>query len=353
MRSARFLLSVLFLAMLLPSCGAAAERPAGADAKAPTDVTFLATSDSHYDAFENEDRNARDRATIDHMNAITGVAWPDELGGDPIARPRGVVALGDLIDDGDREVGGKNQTRPQWQAYVSDFGLDGTDGRLKFPVFEAWGNHDGPPAGKERFGFSTQAHIQERNRIRLRKGLVAHLSENALHTSWDWGRVHLVQLGIYPADEQHPDIRYNRTWHDPQGALAFLKKDLEKHVGDSGRPVILMAHCGFDTDWWHQDDWKALYEAVRPYNVAAYLHGHTGTGLRTFKPEGAEGEPLTVINTGQTENGFFVVQVTDTRLRAAYRCKQAKRWRDDAGRWHYEWDGTWTWRHALEKPLGK
>jgi hypothetical protein len=112
-----------------------------------------------------------------------------------------------------------------------------------------------------------------------------------------------------------------------------------------------MAHMGFDTDWWHKDDWAALYEAVGPYNVVAYLHGHTGTGLRQYRPEGADGQPLTVINTGQTENGFFVVQVTATRLRAAYRCKQAKRWRDDDGVHHYEWDGQWEWKHVLDKPL--
>ena len=349
MRALRLLLPLVCLAMLIPSCRAA-DGPRG-PADAPTGVTFIATSDSHYDAFENEDRNERDRATIDRINAIAGVAWPEQLGGDAVNRPRGVVALGDLIDDGDRQIEGKNQTQPQWAFFVKDFGLDGTDGRLKYPAFETWGNHDGPPVGKERFGFSTQAHLKERNRIRLRKGLITNLSENGLHYSWDWDRVHLVQLGIYPADAQHPDIRYNRVWHDPQGALAFLKKDLQKNVGDSGRPVVVMAHCGFDTDWWHKDDWKAFYEAVRPYNVVAYLHGHSGTGLRTYKPQGAQGEPLTVINTGQTENGFFVIQVTRTRLRAAYHMKQAKRYRDADGVNHYEWDGTWSWRHVLDKDL--
>ena len=29
--------------------------------------------------------------------------------------------------------------------FAADFGLDGTDGLLKFPAFEGWGNHDGPP----------------------------------------------------------------------------------------------------------------------------------------------------------------------------------------------------------------
>jgi len=337
------------LSLAAATCGPHARSTAEAEEQA--EVTFIATSDSHYDAFEHEDRNARNRATLKHMNAIAGIAWPDELGGGTIGRPAGVVVLGDLIDDGDRRKNGKNQTERQWAFYTEDFGLDGTDGRLAWPVLETWGNHDGPPVGEERFGFSPQARLVARNRERLRKGLLDHLSENGLHGSWDWGPVHLVLAGIYPADEQHPDVRYNRVWHDPQGALTFVKKDLEAHVGDSGRPVLVMAHCGFDTDWWHKDDWKAFYETVRPYNVIAYLHGHTGTGLRQYKPEDAEGPPLTVINTGQTENGFFVIRVTRDRLRAAYRCKRAKRWRDDAGERHYQWDGSWQWKHVLEKPL--
>jgi DUF1680 family protein len=66
------------------------------------DVTFIVTSDAHYDAFENEDRNDRVRDTIRHINAITDVQWPDELGGGVIQQPRGVLVLGDVIDDGDR-----------------------------------------------------------------------------------------------------------------------------------------------------------------------------------------------------------------------------------------------------------
>ena len=79
---------------------------------ADSEVTFLVTSDSHYDAFENEDRNERDRVTIDQMNAIASVAWPDELGGDSIGQPQGVLLLGDVIDDGDRMKDGKNQVLP-------------------------------------------------------------------------------------------------------------------------------------------------------------------------------------------------------------------------------------------------
>jgi len=43
---------------------------------------------------QNEDRNERNRTTIEQMNGITTVRWPEELGGDPIEKPRGVLLLG-------------------------------------------------------------------------------------------------------------------------------------------------------------------------------------------------------------------------------------------------------------------
>ena len=87
-------------------------------------MTFLATSDSHYDAFENEDRNGRNRVTIDQMNQIATVRWPEELGGGLIEQPRGVLLLGDVIDDGDRMKDGKNQGEQQYGYFLADFGLD-------------------------------------------------------------------------------------------------------------------------------------------------------------------------------------------------------------------------------------
>ena len=98
--------------------------------------------------------------------------------------------------------------------------------------------------------------------------------------------------------------------------MTFLENDLAEHVGQSGRPVVLASHCGFDTDWWHNDDWNAVYEATRPYNVILYLYGHSGTGLHQWAPPGSS-KPLRCVNTGQTENGFFVVQITANTIRLA------------------------------------
>jgi len=320
---------------------------------AETGVTFLVTSDSHYDAFENEDRNQRDRVTVDRMNEISSVCWPEQLGGDLIDTPRGVLLLGDVLDDGDRMKEGKNQSEQQYRYFLADFGFDGTDGRLKYPVFEGCGNHDGPPVGRERFGFSFQSNVKKRNALRLEKGLIDHVSENGLHYCWNWGDVHFVQLNLYPGNKPHPKIRYSPQYHDPQHSLDFLKADLAANVAASGKPVVVLHHYDLQgSDWWHDQQRKDYYDALRPYNVVAVFHGHTGTGVYQWKPQ-REQSALNVINTGQTENGFFVVQITDKRIRLAYRAKLGVKVIKEPGGERRQWDGTWGWRHLHSREFAK
>ncbi len=353
----RFVLSCLWLSLAAAVCWprpAAAKPPAATRPARTRNVTFLSTSDPHYKAFEAKDWNRTDRQTIEEMNRIASVSWPEELGGGKIDPPRGAVVLGDCIDDGDKVRDGKDYTAEQYKAFVADFGFDGTDGLLKYPAFETWGNHDGPPIGKSKHSrFNFQAALKKRNAARKAKGWLTNLADNGLHYSWDYDDVHLVSLGIYPADFQNPKVRYSAVWHDPQGALTFLKNDLAKCVGDSGRPVVLMAHCGFDTDWWHEEDWRAFYEAAKAYNVVLYLYGHTGTGLRRWAPEG-EKRKWACINDGQTTSGFFVIQITGDRLRAAYRCKDGQRiTKNRDGSFAPTWSGKWRWRFTLDKKIGK
>jgi cytolysin (calcineurin-like family phosphatase) len=299
-------------------------------------VTFFVTSDSHYEAVTKIERNDRNRATIERMNALPGQPWPDKLGGGLIGRPRGVLALGDLIDDGDKA----GETGVEWRHFVAHFGLDGTEGMLRYPVFEGWGNHDGPPEKFIKQSLSVQGEIKRRNAVRLEKKLIGSVAPNGLHYSWDWEGVHFVQANLYPADKQNPKVRYSLPWHDPQDALQFVKYDLATSVGASGRPVVVMAHCGFDTDWWVAEDWTEFYEALKPYQVIAYFHGHTGTGIRQWKPDG-ETRVLDVINTGQTEKGFFVVEVSPRRMRLGYQIKK------DASKLEPEWE----WKFLFEKRL--
>ena len=182
--------------------------------------------------------------------------------------------------------------------------------------------------------------------------MISNVSSNGLHYSWDWDDVHLVELNIYPADKQNPKVHYSAVWHDPQGSLSFLKEDLAKTVGHSGRPVVLMSHCGFDTDWWVPEDWKNAYDAAKDYNVVLYLYGHSGTGLREWAPRG-ESKKWTCINDGQTTAGFFLIQIKGDRLRAAYCTRENVRYTKAPGKdlKRSEWDGTWGWKWLLDKSL--
>jgi cytolysin (calcineurin-like family phosphatase) len=320
------------------------------------DVTFLATSDSHYRQVDHPQGHHNDlnAVTIAQMNGIAQVEWPAKLGGGLIARPRAVLSLGDLIDNGDTKVGDRVIGREQFALYAADFGVFPGAARLAYPTMECWGNHDGPPVGKEKSGFSLQAELIARNRQRQAKGVLANLSANGLHTSWDWDDVHFVQLGLYPADTQHAAIKYNRVWHDPQAALTFLREDLARQVGKSRRPVVLMSHCGFDTDWWHPEDWAAAYAVAKDYNVVLYLYGHTGTGLKAWAPAG-EARKWDCINDGHTDIGFFVVQLVGDRLRAAYRAKAGlKVVKGKPGEpSQTQWDGAWEWRFLLDKKIAE
>lgn len=340
----RLLLVVLLtvMASAFPVDGFSGEGDAGGN------VTFIVTSDSHYDAFENEDRNTRNRDTVDQMNAIATIRWPEKLGGDLIDKPRAVLLLGDVIDDGDRMREGKNQSAQQYAFFLADFGLDGTDGRLRYPVLEGWGNHDGPPVGRDRHGFSFQTHLKARNKRRLEKGLVQTVSVNGLHYAWLWDNVIFVQLNLYPGDKPHPGTRYNPQYHDPQGSLAFLKQVLATNT----KPVIVAHHYDLQgSNWWHDEERKAYYDALKGTLVPAVFHGHTGTGLYLWKPDG-ETRPLNIVNTGQTENGFFVVQITKDRIRLAYRCKMGiKTEKLPDGKKRRTWDGVWGWRHTQNRPL--
>lgn len=303
----------------------------------PESITFLVTSDSHYEAIDKVERNEKNLATIRRMNEIAEIEWPANLGGGKIETPRGVLVLGDLIDDGDK----RGETDIEWEHFTKQFGLDGTDGDLSYPVFEGWGNHDGPPEQFIKQRVSVQSAIKKRNQTRLEKKLISRVSSNGLHYSWDWNSIHFIQTNLYPADTQNTAVKYSLPWHDPQNALAFVKEDLAETVGDSGRPVVIMAHCGFDTNWWVEEDWNNFYQAVKPYNLIAYFHGHTGTGVRKWKPAG-ETKELDVVNTGQTEKGFFVVEISSSRMRLAYHIKRDPKELKETG---------WDWKFLLEKNL--
>ncbi len=264
------ILTVLFISIVLSGCTDGRAR----------DVTFLHISDQHYGG-KNFDQNMP-QGTIDAMNKIAGAQYPDKIGG-KVGTPLGVILTGDLTDGGATE---------QFKLFTEDWGLKGGDGRLKFPVYEGVGNHDGGPStGAGRRG-NVRRQISERNKSRPS---VVNTSENGLHYSWDWQDVHFVHLneyaGLDDANRYEGNLKYKRkaqSYGNPsEKSLQFLAKDLEEKVGKSGRPVILCQHYGFDgfsfrpwgdeRAWWTEEHALRLWETIEGYNIIALLSGHDGS----------------------------------------------------------------------------
>src|SRR5690606_27255438 len=108
-------------------------------------VNFLVTADTHFgyqvppdpDGVTRSLEDARGiervhRVAIAAMNEIEGKPYPPALGG-VVGKPLGLLVAGDLTEDGKPR---------EWARFEGYLGLDGSDGMLRYPVFEGIGNHD-------------------------------------------------------------------------------------------------------------------------------------------------------------------------------------------------------------------
>ena len=174
-----------------------------------------------------------------------------------MARPIAVLLAGDLTDTA--EYFNWNGYWFGWwrSGFRSDYGFAG-EGRLPYPIFEAYGNHD-ITNGRSL----VTDNIRRRNQHRL--GL--NLSSSGLQSSWDWGGIHFINLGLYPGERK-----------EAHGSLDFLKSDLAS-LSNPRQPLVLFHQYGFDwfstmEDWWTDSERDAYFETIKTYNVAAIFTGH-------------------------------------------------------------------------------
>lgn len=274
-----------FFATSAGMAGALAGRASWANEKSDAPVAFALVGDTHYLANKDEPTELDERSAgvtsqlIDTLNSLSGREISEMAGGGRVASLKGVIHAGDLIDSGDK-TGPLQFTMQQreWTGFTTDFGLTGSDGRLKLPVYEVHGNHDGPRGE----GLAIDG-IRERNK---RRPDVSQVSANGQHYSWDWGPVHFVNLGIVVGGRK--DVSQKRRYN-PLDSLEFLVSDLRDRVGTSGRPIVLTHHIDIvryskkpdlhdpanEKMEWHPADVRGFYEALHGYNVAAILYGHT------------------------------------------------------------------------------
>jgi hypothetical protein len=274
-------------------------------ASAATDLTFFLTSDVHYgNASATNDTN-RNRM-VGYMNNLPGTAYPTSIGG-TVAAPRGVLIAGDLIERQDTVL---------WNQYTADYGIAG-EKRLKYPVFDAFGNHDFYTTGNIKDTLYMVRRMIARNVPR--RSYFTAVDSSGFHYSWDWDGVHFVNLNIYAGSTE---LGYNG--YRPLKALEFLTADLAANVGTSGRPVILFQHYTMDANGNANNDWtntmkEALWAVVQNYNIVAILHGHSHS-KKMYKWKST----IDVIDNGAAILGDMVVlKITDGHLQAISRSATA------------------------------
>lgn len=228
-------------------------------------VRFLVTADCQYEHPGGVFSATRSPIANATTSLMTSMARTDAN------RIRGIIYAGDLT---------QNARRDEWEAYLASFGDMG-----EF-LYDGMGNHDlandRPCITTSPDGCTIRDEIAET--IRNRKHRTTKTDKapgDDPHYSWDWHDVHFVQLNLFPGNEptDDPDAPDGADDLDPANALTFLINDLADHVGNSGRPIVLIHHYGFDPftipgHWWSEAERVAYWNAIADYNVAGIFTGH-------------------------------------------------------------------------------
>jgi len=271
----------------------------------------------------SEEANSR---FVKIIKQLPGTRIPEKMGGGSVSKDiLGMIVTGDLIDSADKSGGPYPAMQEfEWARFLKDYGLKGGDGKVRYPVYELHGNHDGPQG--DTF------IIEEIIRRNPRRPQIRNISSNGLHYSWDWGPLHLVNLGMFAGEGEK---RREGHHYSPRASLEFLKDDLKQCVGDSGKPIILSFHLhpfGPEYDW-PKEDLNAFWNTLSRYKVVALFHGHTHgsppsrnrwdgkafggrleTGLDIFNPDDSGAAKTDKRNPGKgvgINHGFLYVEFLD------------------------------------------
>jgi len=273
-------------------------------------ITFLMTGDSEYHNTEDAERC---EFVIQEMNNVQGKMRPN-TGLGPIQNILGVLLAGDVTLN---STTGNSFSTPEFVQFVTQYGLKGNDGDLNYPVYEGYGNHD----------FFTNDSTEDQNWPLYGDKPVLEAIQSrhgSLFYSWDWGMFHIINLNLYPGST----VQANNS-------LDFLQKDLASKVGNSGKPVIIYHHYGFDDfglQWWTDAERQAYFNVIKNYNVIGIFSGHkhwpvfgNWNGINVYTAPAANGR-----RAGYP--GFLVVEVNNDSIYVTER-----------GCPSYPADKTWQW----------
>ena len=233
---------------------------------------------------------------------------------------------------------------------MRDYGLTGTDGKLQYPVFEGYGNHDLDTL-EDWWYFGAAPALETvlaRTKQRGGKSIRLNYSPWAGHYAWVWSTVHFVNLNLYPGVDLGASSQGVRS---PLRSLEFLSDYLQGEVRDSGRPVVLIHHYGFDAfssqeRWWTEAEREAYAEVIEGYNIVAIIHGHAHN---TRKASHYTWKGYDVYNAGTPygQYGHFTVfRIVDGWLQAGDVAWIRDNPSSPTMKWH-------TWSHVKEIDMGR
>ncbi|CAG9464553.1 unnamed protein product [Pedinophyceae sp. YPF-701] len=274
----------------------------------PQAFTFVVGSDLHIgvkgskeDGDTNTYKNAKKFVKFLNNWDENKLKWPEDLGGDDVQRPQGVILTGDLVNDG----GEPDLVKGQWDKYTKLFAPIKGDAKLDYDVYEGAGNHDGGSVEPDLHSMHPDESDVPRQAIvanNANRAQRVHTSRNGLHYSWDWGPIHFVMLNLYPGKQRSEDLEDTDEMSnmEPDHALEFLKRDLRDHMGDvmwNGRILhrhaVLLHHLGVDhhsRERWTDEERAEYADVIKKYNVMAIFHGHD------HEPKFYEWEGVNVFN---------------------------------------------------------
>lgn len=318
------------------------------------DFKFLASGDPQYDDRELEDDNKAKPGTEAARADITFVRMFQKMDNNP-GKYKGIIIAGDLTNTA------RKLELDHYKEIIKHRNKSAD-------IYEGVGNHDygNPSPGRiaacivnprscyESAAILNFVRTKKRNTpINLSTEKDRHFISDAgilpvnwkdqetPHYSWDWNGIHFVQLNLYPGDgegRRDTSVAKEIFYHNPLKSLRFLGNDLKKHVGNTGKPVILIHHYGFDSDvtistgnedyWWTAAERTAYWNAIADYNILAILTGHLHTPVKSFrhkwrKPSDAAKsnkyyEELTTFVVGGMRSGeaYTEFSVEDGKLKA-------------------------------------
>jgi cytolysin (calcineurin-like family phosphatase) len=274
------------------------------------DITFVAFGDAH--AIDLTPGCPRNKSAVDDQNLLQRAAinsvelaphtWPAGASfyreGKPYDHVRGVVIAGDLTQFGSESAPAGKQVCREYTAFRDTFGRCGDEGKLAFPVYEGYGNHDFPSfAGGGKRSYHPVVEYLDRIGTAHRPGSAADLfddpEDRTGHYAWRWDDLWFVQVDLKPGyeDEVIDKAEKGTRVAVPHTSRRFLKSFLASRSRSTQRQIVIVSHYPLGshriTDGERRAFCKVIDDARRGQGlfkeqklsrtnpVAAFLHGHT------------------------------------------------------------------------------